>query len=239
MLHAKMILCDDWVSIGSSNSIAGASAGTWSNQEIADARVADAAAAMFEGEDFAASRLLSRRHWTAARLARSPARGGSPACSTVNSIAGADVSGFTVATVARAPLPAAMQTALCCARTRTGRNGALACASCVHRRAAPQHAVLLGRLECEHCQRRPAATRCGRDAARPAAVRAGWASLPRHARSSSARWATHRGVCYRTAMVSSPAADDPDGCRGARGENQRRLYALEHRLEVALEILAV
>jgi len=63
MLHAKMILCDDWVSIGSSN------LDRWSfrwnleaNQEIADARVADAAAALFEG-DFAASRVLSRRHW--------------------------------------------------------------------------------------------------------------------------------------------------------------------------------
>ena len=63
MLHAKMILCDDWVSIGSSN------LDRWSfrwnleaNQEIADARVADAAALLFEG-DFAASRALSRRHW--------------------------------------------------------------------------------------------------------------------------------------------------------------------------------
>jgi phosphatidylserine/phosphatidylglycerophosphate/cardiolipin synthase-like enzyme len=63
MLHAKMILCDDWVSIGSSN------LDRWSfrwnleaNQEIADARVADAAAALFAG-DFAASRALSRRHW--------------------------------------------------------------------------------------------------------------------------------------------------------------------------------
>jgi cardiolipin synthase len=63
MLHAKMILCDDWVSIGSSN------LDRWSfrwnleaNQEIADARVADEAAALFEG-DFAASRVLSRRHW--------------------------------------------------------------------------------------------------------------------------------------------------------------------------------
>jgi cardiolipin synthase len=63
MLHAKMILCDDWVSIGSSN------LDRWSfrwnleaNQEIADARVADTAALLFEG-DFAASRALSRRHW--------------------------------------------------------------------------------------------------------------------------------------------------------------------------------
>jgi phosphatidylserine/phosphatidylglycerophosphate/cardiolipin synthase-like enzyme len=63
MLHAKMILCDDWVSIGSSN------LDRWSfrwnleaNQEIADARVADAAAVLFEG-DFAASRALSRRYW--------------------------------------------------------------------------------------------------------------------------------------------------------------------------------
>jgi phosphatidylserine/phosphatidylglycerophosphate/cardiolipin synthase-like enzyme len=63
MLHAKMILCDDWVSIGSSN------LDRWSfrwnleaNQEIADARVADAAAALFE-RDFAASRALNRRYW--------------------------------------------------------------------------------------------------------------------------------------------------------------------------------
>src|SRR2546430_14395689 len=63
MLHAKMILCDDWVSIGSSN------LDRWSfrwnleaNQEIADARFADAAAALFE-RDFAVSRALSRRHW--------------------------------------------------------------------------------------------------------------------------------------------------------------------------------
>jgi cardiolipin synthase len=63
MLHAKMILCDDWVSIGSSN------LDRWSfrwnleaNQEIADAPVADAAAALFEG-DFAVSRVLSRRYW--------------------------------------------------------------------------------------------------------------------------------------------------------------------------------
>lgn len=63
MLHAKMILCDDWLSIGSSN------LDRWSfrwnleaNQEIADARVASAAAAVFE-RDFAASRAISRRHW--------------------------------------------------------------------------------------------------------------------------------------------------------------------------------
>ncbi|HEY0767647.1 MAG TPA: phospholipase D-like domain-containing protein [Steroidobacteraceae bacterium] len=63
MLHGKMILCDDWVSLGSSN------LDRWSlrwnleaNQEIADGRVADAAAAVFEG-DFVASRALSRRYW--------------------------------------------------------------------------------------------------------------------------------------------------------------------------------
>jgi len=63
MLHAKMVLCDDWVSIGSSN------LDRWSfrwnleaNQEIADARVADHAAALFEA-DFAVSRALSRRYW--------------------------------------------------------------------------------------------------------------------------------------------------------------------------------
>ncbi|TLY72187.1 MAG: phosphatidylserine/phosphatidylglycerophosphate/cardiolipin synthase family protein [Gammaproteobacteria bacterium] len=63
MLHAKMILCDDWVSIGSSN------LDRWSfrwnleaNQEIADAYFANTAAAVFAG-DFAASRALSRRYW--------------------------------------------------------------------------------------------------------------------------------------------------------------------------------
>jgi cardiolipin synthase A/B len=63
VLHGKMILCDDWVSVGSSN------LDRWSfrwnleaNQEVADARFADQAAALFEA-DFAASRALSRRHW--------------------------------------------------------------------------------------------------------------------------------------------------------------------------------
>ena len=63
MLHAKMILCDDWVSIGSSN------LDRWSfrwnleaNQEIADADFANTAAAVFAG-DFAVSRALSRRYW--------------------------------------------------------------------------------------------------------------------------------------------------------------------------------
>jgi phosphatidylserine/phosphatidylglycerophosphate/cardiolipin synthase-like enzyme len=63
MLHAKMILVDDWVSIGSSN------LDRWSfrwnleaNQEIADARVADTAAAVFAG-DFSDSRAMSRRLW--------------------------------------------------------------------------------------------------------------------------------------------------------------------------------
>jgi len=63
VLHAKMILCDDWVSIGSSN------LDRWSfqwnleaNQEVADPAVAAAAAAAFAG-DFAVSRALSRRHW--------------------------------------------------------------------------------------------------------------------------------------------------------------------------------
>ncbi len=60
MLHAKMILCDDWVSIGSSN------LDRWSfrwnleaNQEIADrARRPITAAALFEA-DFAVSRRSS------------------------------------------------------------------------------------------------------------------------------------------------------------------------------------
>ncbi|HEV3180325.1 MAG TPA: phospholipase D-like domain-containing protein [Steroidobacteraceae bacterium] len=63
MLHAKAILCDDWVSIGSSN------LDRWSlrwnleaNQEVADPGFADAMAALFE-RDFAVSRALSRRYW--------------------------------------------------------------------------------------------------------------------------------------------------------------------------------
>jgi len=63
MLHAKIILCDDWVSVGSSN------LDRWSlrwnleaNQEVADARFAAAAAALFE-QDFRASRAISRRYW--------------------------------------------------------------------------------------------------------------------------------------------------------------------------------
>jgi phosphatidylserine/phosphatidylglycerophosphate/cardiolipin synthase-like enzyme len=63
VLHGKMILCDNWVSIGSSN------LDRWSfrwnleaNQEVADARFADTVAALFAA-DFAVSRALSRRHW--------------------------------------------------------------------------------------------------------------------------------------------------------------------------------
>jgi cardiolipin synthase A/B len=63
MLHAKVILCDDWVSVGSSN------LDRWSlrwnleaNQEVADARFADCAAALFQ-RDFGASRAISRRYW--------------------------------------------------------------------------------------------------------------------------------------------------------------------------------
>ena len=63
VLHAKMIVCDDWLSIGSSN------LDRWSfkwnleaNQEVADARVADAAAALYSA-DLAVSSALSRRHW--------------------------------------------------------------------------------------------------------------------------------------------------------------------------------
>ncbi|HEY8052221.1 MAG TPA: phosphatidylserine/phosphatidylglycerophosphate/cardiolipin synthase family protein [Steroidobacteraceae bacterium] len=63
MLHAKMILCDEWVSIGSSN------LDRWSfrwnleaNQEIDDRRASDAAAELFTG-DFAVSIELSRRYW--------------------------------------------------------------------------------------------------------------------------------------------------------------------------------
>jgi cardiolipin synthase A/B len=63
MLHAKVILCDDWVSVGSSN------LDRWSlrwnleaNQEVADARFADVTAALFEG-DCGVSRAISRRYW--------------------------------------------------------------------------------------------------------------------------------------------------------------------------------
>jgi len=63
MLHAKVIVCDDWVSIGSSN------LDRWSfrwnleaNQEVADARFADTVAALFES-DLRVSRAISRRYW--------------------------------------------------------------------------------------------------------------------------------------------------------------------------------
>jgi cardiolipin synthase A/B len=63
MLHAKIILCDDWLSIGSSN------LDRWSfrwnleaNQEIACAPVADAVARLFAA-DFAASRQITRHRW--------------------------------------------------------------------------------------------------------------------------------------------------------------------------------
>src|SRR5579862_881102 len=63
MLHAKMIISDDWVSIGSSN------LDRWSfkwnleaNQEIQNAGFAAVAAAVFEG-DCVQSELLSRRNW--------------------------------------------------------------------------------------------------------------------------------------------------------------------------------
>jgi len=63
MLHAKMTLCDDWVSVGSSN------LDRWSlrwnleaNQEVADAPFADSAAALFES-DLKVSRAISRRRW--------------------------------------------------------------------------------------------------------------------------------------------------------------------------------
>jgi cardiolipin synthase A/B len=63
MLHAKMIICDDWVSIGSSN------LDRWSfkwnleaNQEVQNADFAAIAAAVFEG-DCGQSQMLSRRNW--------------------------------------------------------------------------------------------------------------------------------------------------------------------------------
>jgi len=63
MLHAKMIVCDDWVSIGSSN------LDRWSfkwnleaNQEVQDTGFATVAAGVFES-DCAHSEMLSRRNW--------------------------------------------------------------------------------------------------------------------------------------------------------------------------------
>jgi phosphatidylserine/phosphatidylglycerophosphate/cardiolipin synthase-like enzyme len=63
MLHAKMIISDDWVSIGSSN------LDRWSfkwnleaNQEVQNAAFAAIAAAVFES-DCAQSEILSRRSW--------------------------------------------------------------------------------------------------------------------------------------------------------------------------------
>jgi phosphatidylserine/phosphatidylglycerophosphate/cardiolipin synthase-like enzyme len=63
MLHGKVILCDDWVSVGSSN------LDRWSlrwnleaNQEVADTGFANTVAALFE-RDFAVSRRISRHHW--------------------------------------------------------------------------------------------------------------------------------------------------------------------------------
>ncbi len=63
MFHAKMIVCDDWVSIGSSN------LDRWSfrwnleaNQEVQNALFAAAAAAVFE-RDCAHSEMLSRQNW--------------------------------------------------------------------------------------------------------------------------------------------------------------------------------
>jgi cardiolipin synthase A/B len=63
MLHAKMIICDDWVSIGSSN------LDRWSfkwnleaNQEVQNAAFAAVVAEVFT-EDCAQSEMLSRRSW--------------------------------------------------------------------------------------------------------------------------------------------------------------------------------
>jgi phosphatidylserine/phosphatidylglycerophosphate/cardiolipin synthase-like enzyme len=63
MLHAKMTVCDDWVSIGSSN------LDRWSfkwnleaNQEIRNAAFAAVAVEVFES-DCGQSELLSRRNW--------------------------------------------------------------------------------------------------------------------------------------------------------------------------------
>ena len=63
MLHGKAILCDDWVSVGSSN------LDRWSfkwnleaNQEVQNAAFAAGAATVFEG-DCVQSEQLNRRHW--------------------------------------------------------------------------------------------------------------------------------------------------------------------------------
>ncbi len=63
MLHAKMVLCDNWVSLGSAN------LDRWSfrwnleaNQEMDSAPAAEAARAVFE-RDFISSRAVNRRHW--------------------------------------------------------------------------------------------------------------------------------------------------------------------------------
>jgi len=63
VLHAKMTICDDWVSVGSSN------LDRWSfkwnleaNQEIDDMAFANVAAEVFE-KDCAMSLELDRRRW--------------------------------------------------------------------------------------------------------------------------------------------------------------------------------
>jgi cardiolipin synthase A/B len=63
MLHAKVILCDDWASVGSSN------LDRWSfrwnleaNQEVADAGFADTVRALFE-RDLLVSRPITRHYW--------------------------------------------------------------------------------------------------------------------------------------------------------------------------------
>jgi cardiolipin synthase A/B len=63
MLHAKVILCDDWVSVGSSN------LDRWSlrwnleaNQEVADTAFANTVAELFAA-DLRVSQAISRRHW--------------------------------------------------------------------------------------------------------------------------------------------------------------------------------
>jgi cardiolipin synthase A/B len=63
MLHAKMIICDDWISLCSSN------LDRWSfkwnleaNQEVQNAAFAAVAADVFE-EDCLQSEMLSRREW--------------------------------------------------------------------------------------------------------------------------------------------------------------------------------
>ena len=62
MLHAKLIICDDWVSVGHNLDRWSFKWNLEANQEIDDAAFAAVAAGVFEG-DCLQSGGLSRRHW--------------------------------------------------------------------------------------------------------------------------------------------------------------------------------